>query len=235
MLTETKRQSIQQNIKKIKEEIEAAKTRGGKGQNVELLLATKTRSPEEINCAIAAGVTLIGENRAQELCEKYAFLDREKVKIHFIGALQRNKVKSVIDKVDMIQSVDRFSLGEEIHRQAEKLGKVMDVLCEVNIGEENSKSGVRPEEALELVKKLSKLGFICVRGLMTVPPDCAEIDKQKQYFQKMFDLYIDISAKKIDNVSMAILSLGMSGDYSIAVECGSNLVRIGSAVFGQRQ
>jgi pyridoxal phosphate enzyme (YggS family) len=134
----------------------------------------------------------------------------------------------------MIQSLDRLSLAKEIDKQAKKIGKVMDVLCEVNIGCEESKSGVHPDEVLNFLKEVSKFNNIHVCGLMSIPPILTSISTQKEYFQKIMDLYIDISAKKIDNISMSVLSFGMSSDYDLAVECGSTIVRIGTAAFGER-
>ena len=154
---------------------------------------------------------MIGENRVQELCEKYDGINRENVEIHFIGALQTNKVKYIIDKVDMIHALDRISLAKEIDRQAAKIGKVEDFLMEI-----------------------SKFKNIRLRGFMAIPPIMTDISTQMEYFKKIMDLYIDISTKKIDNRDISVLSIGMSSDYDLAIECGSNLVRIGTAAFGNR-
>ena len=229
-----RKKEIKGCISKIQEKIRESAARSPYGQNVELLLATKTRTPQEINYAISLGVDLIGENRVQELLDKYDKIDKDHAKIHFIGALQTNKVKYIIDKVDMIHSLDRLSLAKEIDRQAKRIGKVMNVLCEVNIGHEESKSGVRPDEVFDFLTEISKFQNIHVCGLMAIPPIMTSISTQKEYFQKIMDLYIDISAKKLDNISMSILSIGMSSDYPIAIECGGNLVRIGTAAFGER-
>jgi len=198
------------------------------------LIATKTRTPDEINYAVSLGVDLIGENRVQELCEKYDQIKDSGAEIHFIGALQTNKVKYIIDKVSMIHSVDRLSLAKEIDRQAEKAGLVMNILCEVNIGLEESKSGVLPEQAEEFIRSISQFKHLKVCGLMSIPPIMRDSSIQKEYFKKIMNLYIDISTKKIDNINMSILSMGMSSDYDIAIEQGANLVRIGSALFGER-
>lgn len=233
-LSEERKQEIRSCIENIQTNIKIAEKKSAYGQKVRLLLATKTRTPEEINYAISLGIQLIGENRVQELCEKYDRINREKVEVHFIGALQTNKVKYIIDKVDMIHSLDRISLAKEIDRQAAKIGKVMDVLCEINLGEEKSKSGVLLSEAENFLMEISKFKNIRVRGLMAIPPIMTDISTQMEYFKKIMDLYIDISTKKIDNSNISVLSIGMSSDYEIAIECGSNLVRIGTAAFGNR-
>lgn len=218
----------------ILQQIEAAQKKSPYGQKVTVCAATKTRSAEEINLLPSLGITTIGENRVQELLEKYDALDREHLDIHFIGALQTNKVKYIIDKVSMIQSVDRLSLAKEIDRQAEKHGLVMNVLCEINIGQEDSKSGVAPEKAAEFVEELCAFPHLKVCGLMAIPPVCTDFQVQKQYFQKIMQIFIDICAKKVDNSNMHILSFGMSGDFQEAIECGSTMVRPGTALFGPR-
>jgi pyridoxal phosphate enzyme (YggS family) len=217
---------VSENIKKILSELNG---------RARLLAATKTVPPEMINFAISQGVDLIGENRVNELLEKYEFIDRDRVELHFIGALQTNKVKYIIDKVDMIQSVDRESLALEIERQAAKRGIVMPILAEINIGKEESKSGVFPEKAKEFCEFLGTLPHLKLRGLMAIPPKCKNFDDNREYFCEMRKIFIDISCLNVDNSSMDILSLGMSDDYLCAAECGSNLVRIGSSIFGKRE
>lgn len=217
---------VSENIKKILSELNG---------RARLLAATKTVPPEMINFAISQGVDLIGENRVNELLEKYEFIDRDRVELHFIGALQTNKVKYIIDKVDMIQSVDRVSLALEIERQAAKRGIVMPVLAEINIGKEESKSGVFPEKAKEFCEFLGTLPHLELRGLMAIPPKCKNFDDNREYFCEMRKIFIDISCLNVDNSSVDILSLGMSDDYLCAAECGSNLVRIGSSIFGKRE
>lgn len=212
----------------------AAKAAGKTRQDILLMAVTKTVMPELVNRAIAHGVTLLGENRAQELTAKYDAYDKTGVQIHFIGALQSNKVRQIIDKVGMIQSVDKFSLAREIDRQAKKHGKVMDVLIEVNIGDEQSKAGVAPENLEALIHQIATLEAIRVRGLMAIPPLGAKPAENERYFARMKQLYIDIEAQKIDNVDMRILSMGMSADYEQAIRCGANLVRLGSVLFGAR-
>jgi pyridoxal phosphate enzyme (YggS family) len=233
-LDEKSKEEIKKRIHLIKKKILEAENKSPYGQKPRLLLATKTRTPEEINYAISLGVDLIGENRVQELCDKYDKIHKENIEIHFIGALQTNKVKYIIDKVNMIHSLDRISLAKEINRQSEKHGKVMNVLCEVNIGAESSKSGLAPEEVIPFLEEISTYDHIKVCGLMAIPPILTNCSTQKQYFQKIMDLYIDISSKKIDNISMSVLSIGMSSDFELAAECGSTMVRIGTAAFGNR-
>ncbi len=220
------KQQVSENIKRILSELNG---------RAELLAATKTVPPEMINFAIDQGVRLIGENRVNELLEKYEFINRDKVELHFIGALQTNKVKYIIDKVDMIHSVDRESLALEIERLAAKRGIVMPILAEINIGKEESKSGILPEKAKEFCEFLGTLPHLKLRGLMAIPPKSKNFDDNREYFCEMKKIFIDISCLNVDNSSMDILSLGMSDDYLCAVECGSNLVRIGSSIFGKRE
>lgn len=234
VLSDQRKDEIRSSLAVIKNNIEKAASKSPYGQTPRLLLATKTRTPEEINFAISQGVDLIGENRVQELLAKYDYIDRNNAEIHFIGALQTNKVKYIVDKVSMIHSLDRLPLAEEINKQAKKAGKIMNVLCEVNVGDEESKSGLSIPEVLPFLTKISSFSNLKVCGLMSIPPIMTSLSTQKQYFQKIMDLYIDISAKKIDNISMTALSFGMSSDYELAIECGSNLVRIGTAAFGAR-
>jgi pyridoxal phosphate enzyme (YggS family) len=233
-LSEERKASICSAIKKIQRHISVAQDNSPFQQKVRLMLATKTRSSAEINFAKSLGVDLIGENRVQELLSKYDSIEKDNLEIHFIGALQTNKVKYIIDKVSMIHSVDRLSLAQEINRQAEKKGIIMNVLCEVNIGNEQSKSGLHCDEVIPFLETVCHLPNIKVRGLMAIPPIITDFSTQKQYFQKIMNLYIDISAKKIDNISMNVLSIGMSDDYALAIEHGSTLVRIGTACFGKR-
>ena len=166
--------------------------------------------------------------------EKYDAIDKENVTAHFIGHLQSNKVKYIIDKVDMIQSVDSLSLAKEIDRQAKKHGKIMKVLVEINIAMEESKSGVSPENVEEFLTEISKFDNIRVMGLMSIPPIMTDEETQRKIFKKIYQIYVDISQKNIHNISMTYLSMGMSDDYDIAVEEGANIVRVGTALFGRR-
>ena len=218
--------AIRQRVKDILAEL--------KGTGTELIAVTKTRSVEEINAAIEAGVRHIGENRVQELLEKYDRLHLENVQVHLIGRLQTNKVKYVIGKVDLIHSVDSVRLAEEISRRALSAGTVQRVLIEINIGGEASKGGVAPEELEGLLIEVSKLTGIRVCGLMCIPPVAAVPNDNLKYFSKMKELSVDIMKKKIDNVIMDVLSMGMSDDYRDAIKAGSSFVRIGRGIFGPR-
>ncbi len=201
-------------------------------KNVLLLAATKTVDSDTINYAISKGIEYIGENKVQELLSKYGKINN--VHNHFIGHLQSNKVKDIIDKVELIHSVDSLKLAKEISKQAIKNQLTMNVLLEVNIGGEESKWGFKPEEVENALREIALLEGIRVVGLMTIPPVCNEKEEARKYFRKMYKLFIDIRLKKIDNSSMDILSMGMSDDFDIAIEEGANLVRVGTALFGKR-
>ena len=228
-------QEVAQNVQKIAQDVrEAALQAGRDPSEVQVMAVTKTVDPVLVNAAIGAGITLLGENKAQELCAKYDSYHKDGVQIHFIGHLQTNKVRQIVDKVSMVESVDSVKLAREIDRHCAAIGKVMDVLLEVNIGREENKTGVFPELLPALLEEAGKLEHIRVRGLMTIPPVCETEEEVLQYFSQMRQLFIDIKQKKYDNISMEILSMGMSDDYLAAVRCGSNIVRIGTAMFGQR-
>lgn len=230
-----KSSEIRRNVEAVQEQIGRAAAEAGRDPSeIRLMAVTKTQSAARVNEAIAAGVTLLGENRAQELLEKYDGYDRAGCGIHFIGHLQSNKVRSIVDKVSMIESVDRLSLAQEISRCAQLHGLVMPVLIEVNIGREQSKSGVLPEALPELLGKVSLLPGLSVRGLMAIPPNIEDTVQKEGYFEQMYRHFIDMKAKKLDNVSMTILSMGMSHDYPLAIRHCSNVVRIGRALFGER-
>lgn len=222
-----------ENYAEIKESIAAAaKKSGRRPEDIILLAATKTVDCETINHAISSGIEYIGENRVQELLSKYS--SYAPVHKHFIGHLQTNKVKDIIDRVEMIQSVDSLHLAAEISKQAVRRGRVMQVLLEVNIGNEQSKSGFSAEELSAAAEKIASLEGISVRGLMAIPPICEKSDDNRKYFEKMHNLFIEIGSKKLYNSSMDILSMGMSDDYAAAIEQGASLVRIGTALFGRR-
>lgn len=210
----------------------AAEKSGRDISEITLLAATKTVDADTINYAIEKGITHIGENRVQELISKHGLL--KPAHSHFIGHLQTNKVKDIIDKVEMIESVDSIRLANEISKQAQKRGIVMDALLEINIGGEESKSGFSPEDAEKAVGEIAKLDGIRVKGLMTIPPATDLPEESRKYFREMYKLFIDIRGKNIDNSSMSVLSMGMSNDFDIAVEEGANLVRVGTSLFGRR-
>lgn len=210
----------------------AAEKSGRKSEDIILLAATKTVDVDVINHAIQSGIQFIGENRVQEFLSKYD--SYAQVHKHFIGHLQTNKVKDIIDKVELIHSVDTYKLACEISKQATKRNITMDVLLEINIGNEQSKSGFCYDEAYEAVQKIAQLDGIKVKGLMAIPPICENSEQNRKYFAKMKKLFIDIGTKKIDNSSMDILSMGMSDDYEAAIEEGANMIRLGTALFGRR-
>lgn len=226
---------IKRNYETIIENIEKAAIESGRSlEDITFLAATKTVEPEFINYAISLGLKFIGENRVQELLSKFDAYDLNNSTLHFIGHLQTNKVRQIVGKVAMIQSVDSLRLAEEISRQSVKNNVTTDILIEVNVGGELSKSGVTPLTVEELLYDISKLPAVCVQGLMAIPPICENEQKIRRYFEIMRNLFIDISGKNIDNISMNTLSMGMSGDYREAILEGATLVRIGSSLFGER-
>ena len=228
-------QEVAQNVRAIMQQVRDTALQAGRDPSeVQVMAVTKTVDPVLVNAAIGAGITLLGENKAQELCAKYDSYHKDGVQIHFIGHLQTNKVRQIVDKVSMVESVDSVKLAREIDRHCAAIGKVMDVLLEVNIGREENKTGIFPELLPALLEEAGKLEHIRVWGLMTIPPVCETEEEVLQYFSQMRQLFIDIKQKKYDNISMEILSMGMSADYLAAVRCGSNIVRIGTAMFGQR-
>lgn len=224
-------QMIKENISQINQKIAAAANSVMRNPTeISLMAVTKTVEPEFVNVAINEGINLLGENRAQELLSKYDAYILKNESIHFIGHLQRNKVKSIINKVGMIESVDSVELAREIDKQSKKHNLIMPVLIEVNIGLQESKNGVLPENLEQLLYDVSQFENISVQGLMAIPP-MENVDK---YFKNMQRLYIDIKDKKIDNININHLSIGMSSDYESAIKYGATIVRIGSAIFGNR-
>ena len=227
--------SIAENIAAIRAKMDAAAIACGRDpKEIQLCAATKMNNADAVRQAIAAGVDCCGENRVQELTEKLSQNAYEGAPVHFIGHLQTNKVKQVVGKVDLIQSVDSERLLLAIQKEAAKQGIVQDILLEVNIGEEASKSGFSKEDILPLVEKCGEFPNICIKGLMAIPPISQKKGENLKFFQKMFQLSVDIKAKKYDNVMVDCLSMGMSGDYPDAIACGSTMVRVGTAIFGAR-
>lgn len=225
---------LETNYNDIKSRFDAAvKKSGRKDGEVILLAATKTVAPEIINEAINLGITHIGENRVQEFLSKNDAITKN-VTRHFIGHLQTNKVKDIVGKVSMIESVHSLKLAREIGKCSEKLGTITDVLIEINIGGEESKSGFSPDEIDAAIDEMSAISGIRIRGLMCIPPICEKSEQVREYFNAMSKLFVDIGLKKRDNVTMEFLSMGMSSDFEDAIECGSNLVRVGTALFGKR-
>ena len=222
---------IQRNLNDVRERIEAAKKKVGRNDDVMLLAAVKYATVEEINGLRELGVTHLGENRVQQMLEHIEALDCEGLDFHFIGTLQTNKVKYVIDKVSMIHSLDSLKLAAEIDKQAKKRGIVMDVLVEINSGAEESKSGLLPDEVEEFCRAIEQFENIRHRGFMTMAPKCAEKSEYLKYFEQTYAQVIDIWTKKLHNIDRPIISMGMSDSFEEAIACGSDIVRIGRSLF----
>ncbi len=226
--------NIDYNIEFIKEKIAAAAEKTSRSfADIEFMAVTKTVEPIFINRAIERGIRLIGENKVQEYLGKRDFLNLDGCSKHLIGHLQTNKVRQIVGQVDMIESVDSLKLATEISKRSEMAGVVTNCLVEVNIGGEESKSGIAPDRLEDLLYQISLLPAVKVKGLMTIPPVCDDVRLNK-YFSQMHEIFVDIQSKKIDNVDVHILSMGMSGDYELAILNGSNHIRVGSAIFGKR-
>ena len=227
--------SVKYNYNVIEENIARAAEKAGKRrEDITFLAATKTVDVEVINYAISLGLKYIGENKVQELLSKYEGYNLNDASLQFIGHLQSNKVRQIVGKVDLIQSVDSVKLAKEVSKQSVKNNVNTDILVEVNIGMEENKSGVMPENLVELLDEIKNFDNISVKGLMAIPPICDSKQKISKFFSKMNNIFIDISGKNIDNVSMDILSMGMSADYEEAILSGANMVRVGSSLFGAR-
>lgn len=222
-------ETVQKNVADIRRRVEeAARSCGRDPREITVMAVTKTVEPPAINEAIRQGATLLGENKVQEYLDK-----REQylpATVHFIGNLQTNKVKYIIDKVAMIQSVSSEKLALEIEKQAAKHNLVMPVLLEVNIGQEETKGGFSPDELYQVLPKLAQMEHLSVQGLMCIPP----VENAEQFLQRMEQIFIDIREKNIHNINMSVLSMGMSGDFEAAIRHGSTLVRIGTGLFGKR-
>ena len=227
--------SIAENIARIRAQMKAAAIAAGRDpESILLCAATKMNDSNAVRAAVAAGVDVCGENRVQELTQKLSEHAYDGAPVHFIGHLQTNKVKQVVGKVVLIQSVDSVRLLEAIQKEAARQGIRQDILLEVNVGAEESKSGFAPGEVLPLVDSFPSFPNIRLRGLMAIPPICEKSGGNDKFFQEMFALAVDITAKKYDNVCVDTLSMGMSGDFADAVRCGSTMIRVGTAIFGAR-
>lgn len=227
--------SIEENVRRIRQEIaQAALAAGRDPAQIQLCAATKMNDAQAVRWAIAAGVDCCGENRVQELAAKQAENAYAGVPVHFIGHLQTNKVRQVVGQVDLIQSVDSARLLQAINNEAQRRGIVQNVLLEVNIGGESSKSGFLADEILPFMENIAQYPNVCVMGLMAIPPISQKKGDNVKFFQKISDLCVDIRGKKYDNVKVDCLSMGMSGDFADAIACGSTMVRIGTAIFGAR-
>ncbi|PYG89895.1 hypothetical protein LY28_00494 [Ruminiclostridium sufflavum DSM 19573] len=226
--------NIKANLDNILSRIKAAAEKSGRNaEDVKLIAVTKTVDVDRIKSAYEYGILDMGENRVQELLEKHDKLDRS-CRWHLIGHLQTNKVKYIIDKVDMIHSVDSIQLAKEIDARAARLGRKMNILLQVNVSGEESKFGIDTREVDEFVKIISEFGNISLRGMMTIAPYADNAEAVRDVFKKLYDKYIDIKQKKLDNVTMDYLSMGMSNDFEVAIEEGANIVRIGTDIFGKR-
>ncbi len=227
--------SIAENVAAIRSQMaQAAAAAGRDPAKILLCAATKMNDADAVRQAIAAGVDCCGENRVQELTAKAAQGAYQGAPVHFIGRLQTNKVRQVVGRVALIQSVDRLRLLQAIQAEAARQGIVQDILLEVNIGREESKGGFFAEAVPDLVQQMENYPNIRLRGLMAIPPICRDSAENCKFFQKMYNLSVDITGKKSDNVAMDFLSMGMSGDFADAIRCGSNMVRVGTGIFGPR-
>ena len=225
---------IKENIKQVEKNIENACQKAARdAAEVTLIAVSKTKPVSMLEEAYECGCRHFGENKVQELVEKYEVMPKD-IKWHMIGHLQRNKVKYIVDKVYLIHSVDSLRLAEEISKEAEKKNVNVNILVEVNVAEEESKFGTTSEAAIELVQDISSLPNISIKGLMTIAPYVENAEENRQYFAKLRQLSVDIMNKNIDNVSIGVLSMGMTGDYQVAVEEGATYVRVGTGIFGER-
>lgn len=232
---ESRKADIEYNLDVIRDKIAESAIKSGRApEDVRLMAVTKTVDPIFINYALDYGVNLIGENRVQEMLRKKPDLHLDGVEKHLIGHLQTNKAGQITGEVDMIQSVDSLKIAKEISKQSAKKGIITPVLLEINVGDEESKTGFSSEQFYESLYEIAELSNISIKGLMTIPPICENNTILCKYFEKIHNIYVDIKEKKLDNISVNILSMGMSGDYEQAILCGSNLVRIGSSIFGPR-
>ena len=221
---------VDENLAAIRARIDAAAKRSG-GREGTLVAAVKYTDTDHINYLHSLGVNDIGENRVQQLLEHWDALNRENLRVHFIGTLQKNKVKYIIDKVSMIHSLDSLSLAQEIEKQAAKHGIVMDVLVEINSGMEENKSGISPDEAAAFCEALTQFSHLNLRGFMTMAPKCEKNEEYRQYFRKTSQLCLDIWQKNLHNIGRPILSMGMSDSFEVAIEEGADIVRVGRALF----
>ncbi|MBO5247631.1 MAG: YggS family pyridoxal phosphate-dependent enzyme [Eubacterium sp.] len=225
---------IKEQFELVEKKVADACTRAGRArEEVTLIAVSKTKPIEMLQEAYDAGARDFGENKVQEICEKHESLPQD-MKWHMIGHLQRNKVRQVIDKVALIHSVDSYRLAQEISVQAQKKGITMPILIEVNIAQEESKFGISAEDTIQLVEEVALLPNLAIKGLMTIAPIVEDPEENRMYFRQIKQLSVDIKNKNIDNVTMDILSMGMTGDYEVAIEEGATMVRVGTGIFGAR-
>ena len=225
---------LKENLSVVEENIKKACEKAGRDRNeVTLIAVSKTKPVEMLKEVYDTGIRNFGENKVQEMCEKMDVLPKD-IKWHMIGHLQRNKVKYIAGRTELIHSVDTYRLAEEINIQAKKKNIIIPILVEVNIAGEESKFGTSAEDAMLLVEDISKLENVRIKGLMTIAPYVEDAEENRPYFRKIKQLAVDIANKNIDNVSMEILSMGMTGDYEVAIEEGATMVRVGTGIFGAR-
>ena len=225
---------LKENLAQVEKNIQMACERVGRDPGeVTLIAVSKTKPVDDLMEIYDAGIRCFGENKVQELCDKIDKMP-EDIQWHMIGHLQRNKVKYIVDRVALIHSVDSFRLAEEINIQAKKRGIVVPILVEVNIAEEETKFGVSREDAIELVKQIAALDGLQIKGLMTIAPYVVDSEENRPFFRKIKDLSVDIMKQNIDNVCMDVISMGMTGDYQVAIEEGATMVRVGTGIFGKR-
>ena len=226
---------LAENLRQVEEQIQAACDRAGrKREEVTLIAVSKTKPVSMLTEIYESGVRDFGENKVQELCDKKEELPKD-IRWHMIGHLQRNKVKHIIKDVALIHSVDTYRLAEEINVHAKKVQRTMPILIEVNIARESSKFGILEDEALQLVKEIAPLDNLRIKGLMAIAPYVEDPEENRPYFKKLKNLSVDIARENIDNVSMDVLSMGMTGDYVTAIEEGATIVRVGTGIFGKRK
>lgn len=225
---------INENISKVRENIvKACEKTGRNPEEVTLIAVSKTKPVSAIEEALLSGTLDYGENKVQELCDKYDVLPKN-IRWHMIGHLQRNKVKYLVGKTYLVHSVDSLRLAEQIEKEFAKHNQVCDILVEVNIAQEESKFGINAKETEELIRKIAKFEHVRIKGLMTIAPYTEDPESNREYFREIKKLSVDIRDKNIDNVSMDVLSMGMTGDYMVAVEEGATMVRVGTGIFGER-
>lgn len=225
---------LKENLAEVQSRVEQACKRAGREvAEVTLIAVSKTKPVTDLQEIYNAGVRDFGENKVQEMCDKMEKMPKD-INWHMIGHLQRNKVKYIVGNVALIHSVDSYRLAEEINIQAKKKGIVVPILVEVNIADETTKFGVSKEDAMELVRQIASLDALSIKGLMTIAPYVVDPEENRAYFRKIKELSVDIDNQNIDNVSMDILSMGMTGDFEVAIEEGATIVRVGTGIFGKR-
>ena len=225
---------VTESLKEVEKKVEEACKRAGRERSeVTLIAVSKTKPVEMLQEVYDTGVRDFGENKVQEMMDKYEVMPKD-IHWHMLGHLQRNKVKYLMGKVALIHSVDSLRLAEQIDQEAEKLGITAKILLEVNVAKEESKFGMMPEEVPEMVEQISLLPHLQIEGLMTIAPFVDDPEKNRPVFQKLYQLSVDIRKKNIDNVNMSVLSMGMTGDYQVAVEEGATMIRVGTGIFGAR-